>query len=109
MLSARAGLALGMVMHELATNAAKLMAPSRSRAAMVDVSWSLDGDGDDTRLSLLWRESGGPPVTKPSRRGFGSRLIEHSIGNDLGGEIELGYLPSGLHCRLAFPLRAELA
>jgi two-component sensor histidine kinase len=108
MLSARAGLALGMVMHELATNAAKYGALSIP-GGHVDVSWSLDGDGDNTRLSLLWRESGGPPVTKPSRRGFGSRLIEHSIGNDLGGEIELGYLPSGLHCRLAFPLRAELA
>jgi two-component sensor histidine kinase len=106
MLSARTGLAMGMVMHELATNAAKYGGLS-TPGGHVDVTWSLDGEGDGARLSLQWRESGGPPITKPNRRGFGSRLIEHSIGNDLSGEIELSYLPSGFQCRLAFPLITE--
>jgi two-component sensor histidine kinase len=106
MLSARTGLAMGMVMHELATNAAKYGGLS-TPGGHVDVTWSLDGEGDGARLSLQWRESGGPPVTKPNRRGFGSRLIEHSIGNDLSGEIELSHLPSGFQCRLAFPLITE--
>jgi two-component sensor histidine kinase len=103
MLSARAGLALGMVMHELATNAAKYGALS-SPAGHVNLSWSLENKQEADWLVLNWVESGGPTVSEPGRRGLGSRLIERSIGKELGGESALRFLPAGLNCRLAFPL-----
>ncbi len=106
MLSARAGLIIGMVAHELATNAAKYGALS-SPSGRVQMRWSVDRKDDAEWLSLDWAETGGPTVAEPSRRGFGSRLIERSIGKDLAGETELKYLPGGFTCRLAFPLRAE--
>jgi two-component sensor histidine kinase len=103
MLSARAALALGMVVHELATNAAKYGALS-TPTGHVDLRWTSEEKNNTDWLSLLWVERGGPVVEEPSRRGFGSRLIERSIGKDLGGEAELRFLPSGLQCRMSFPL-----
>jgi two-component sensor histidine kinase len=97
------GLALAMVMHELATNAAKYGALSNPQGR-INIAWSADVRDKKTWLSLAWKESDGPPVAKPSRSGFGSRLIEYSIGKELGGEAGLQFLPDGLHCTLAFPL-----
>ena len=97
-LPARAALALGMVFHELATNAAKYGALSRD--GRLRLSWRTEPGA----LHLEWREEGGPPTQPPSRRGFGSRLIERTITGELGGRIALDYRPDGLLCAFTVPL-----
>lgn len=95
-------LSLGMIVHELATNAAKYGALS-APAGRVLVDWTV-ADQRRRRLSLSWRETGGPPVVQPSRRGFGSRLIERSVRHDLAGEVELRYERQGLIAEFSIPL-----
>ena len=90
---------VALVIHELTTNAAKYGALADSRGR-VTVSWSLDQMG---RLVLRWRESGGPPVQAPERRGFGSTVIERSIPFDLKGEAELRYELTGVEARFVVP------
>jgi len=92
-------LALGLLFHELATNAAKYGALSCA-AGRVDISWQAEGGV----LDLVWRESGGPVVTPPTRRGFGSRLIERSLQGALRGKASLEFAPEGLVCRILLPL-----
>jgi two-component sensor histidine kinase len=70
----------------------------------VTLSWTLEDDG--RRLGLTWRESGGPPVTAPARTGFGTRLIEHGLRNELKGEVAMDYAPEGLLFTLSAPLAA---
>jgi two-component sensor histidine kinase len=101
-------LALGLLFHELATNAAKYGALSDA-AGCVSVSWSLAESDAGPCLALEWVEQGGPPVTPPSRRGFGSRLIERSLKGELKGEAHLDFAPDGLRCRVELPLRGEEA
>ncbi len=91
---------LAMILHELATNAAKYGAWSRE-GGCVEASWSLAGRD----LSFTWREIGGPPVAAPRRRGFGARMIEHNAGYELGGSATLDFRPDGLVCAISFPLR----
>ena len=93
---------LALVFHELVTNSAKYGALSDS-AGSVDVAWSVD---DSERCIIHWAESGGPPVSPPTRRGFGSTIIERSIPHDLGGEVHLDYQLSGLRARLSLPAAA---
>lgn len=92
-------LALGLVLHELATNAAKYGALSADRGC-VRVSWS----AADGVLRMVWREEDGPEVVAPERRGFGSQLIERSLRGSVGGEAHLDFHPGGLVCRLTMPL-----
>ena len=87
-----AALALGMIFHELATNAAKYGALS-SPSGRVTVDWTRL---DDDALRIVWTEMGGPPTAPPERKGFGSRLIERSVRHDLGGRIEADFRPEGL-------------
>jgi PAS domain S-box-containing protein len=93
-----AALSLGMVFHELATNAAKYGALSLPEGR-VTVDWTVDADA---RMTVTWRETGGPPASPPGRRGFGSRLIERSVRHDLGGEITMEYGDRGLAVVMAF-------
>lgn len=94
-LPAEAALALAMAVHELATNAGKYGALSTEKGR-VDVRWErLEAQGR-SRLRLHWRESGGPPVTPPARKGFGSRLLESVIGDQLKGRVQIDYRPEGL-------------
>jgi len=95
-LSPGEAVALGLVFHELVTNAAKYGALSRD-GGTVSVWWTLQ----DGHLELTWVEHGGPPVALPTRRGFGSRLIERSLE---GGEASLDFAPGGLTCRIVLPL-----
>jgi two-component sensor histidine kinase len=89
-----------MAWHELATNAVKYGALSVA-GGKVDLSWSVMPDGDDRlALELVWRESGGPEVKRPSRKGFGSRLLERGLAAELNGEVVVDYPPSGLVCRM---------
>ena len=101
-LDAPAALGLALALHELCTNAAKYGALSRP-GGRVEVSWTLDEAGRS--LSFEWRESGGPLVQPPARRGFGSRLIERALADDLKGEARLHFNPAGLVCRLQAKLR----
>jgi light-regulated signal transduction histidine kinase (bacteriophytochrome) len=91
---------LALVLHELMTNAAKYGALSDS--GRVETSWKLDTDGS---LLLTWREIGGPVVVRPTRRGFGSTIIERSIPHELGGRAELHYKLTGLEAEFCVPSR----
>jgi two-component system, chemotaxis family, CheB/CheR fusion protein len=104
-LTPKAALSLGMVLHELATNAAKHGALSTERGR-VAVAWSAEGEGAAARLVLRWAESGGPPVAQdtPERRGFGSELIERQLRHDLGGAIAVEFAEAGLRATLSLPM-----
>jgi two-component sensor histidine kinase len=95
-------LSLGMIFHELATNAAKYGALAAPEGRVM-VDWTL-ADQRSPRLRLTWREIGGPAVSEPDRKGFGSRLIERNIRHDLAGEIDLVYAADGLIAELNVPL-----
>lgn len=95
-------LSLGMIFHELATNAAKYGALHTPDGRIL-IDWGL-ADQRHRKLKLSWREIGGPKVAAPARKGFGSRLIERNIRHDLAGEIDLVYAPEGLIAELTVPL-----
>jgi two-component sensor histidine kinase/CHASE1-domain containing sensor protein len=98
-----AALALGMALHELVTNAVKYGALSGPEGR-VDIRWSVTGEAPERRLSLYWVESGGPPVAKPRRRGFGTRLIVSGLARQLDGEVSLDFAPAGVRCTIDMPL-----
>ena len=89
---------ISMLLHELATNANKYGACSRG-GGRISVSWTLD----ERRVTILWRESGGPPVVAPTREGFGSSL-KASVVRQLNGAINRRWEPAGLVVEVAFPL-----
>jgi PAS domain S-box-containing protein len=102
-LPARSCQALAMAMHEMATNAVKHGALS-SRGGTVAVAWQVEAPGGPPALALRWTESGGPAVLPPRRKGFGSRVLEATLREQLGGEIDLDWAPGGLRCTLRLPL-----
>jgi PAS domain S-box-containing protein len=91
---------LGMAFHELATNAVKYGALSVA-GGEVRVAWRMSRPG---RLHVEWRETGGPPVSPPQRRGFGSRLIEQALGSDLNADARLCFPSEGVRCSMDIPL-----
>jgi chemotaxis family two-component system sensor kinase Cph1 len=99
----KAAMALSLACHELATNAAKHGALSRPDGR-VEVRWTIEGQC----VRLTWRESGGPPVAPPTRRGFGIHAIEKILGYEVGGEAAMEFAPTGLVCRIDMPA-GELA
>lgn len=100
-LGPRATLSLSMLLHELATNALKYGALSAD-SGRVTVAWRLAGLDGSAELVLDWIESGGPPLLKPERKGFGSRLI--GMGLIGTGDSELRYLPQGFEAEFKAPL-----
>jgi two-component sensor histidine kinase len=96
-------LAFGMAVHELTTNAAKYGSLSLPTGRL-DVTWSVHGHGAERRLLLEWKETDGPPVQPPQRRGFGSMLLERVLGRQLQGDVRIEYLPQGLQVRVDAPL-----
>jgi two-component sensor histidine kinase len=88
---------LALVVHELATNAAKYGALS-VEGGCVAIGWRMGGGN----LSIDWTETGGPPVVVPERRSFGASLIERSL-DGLGGKAELAFAPTGVVCRITLP------
>jgi two-component system, chemotaxis family, CheB/CheR fusion protein len=96
------GVALVMIVHELATNAAKYGALSVP-TGRVAVAWRREGDPGGDQIHVEWTETGGPRVTPPSRQGFGTKLIERSTAHELGGEARLEYADEGFRCVLIFP------
>jgi two-component system CheB/CheR fusion protein len=97
-----AAVALGLIMHELATNATKYGALSKPEG-QVTVTWRIDGN---RRRALLldWRESGAGAIASPNRRGFGTELMEREIRGTLGGKLELEYPAAGMRASIVIPL-----
>ncbi|WP_170285141.1 PAS domain-containing sensor histidine kinase [Microvirga aerophila] len=99
----RMALALAMALQELATNAVKYGALSNATGT-VRIIWEVDGPHNPSRLRLQWEETGGPVVAAPSRRGFGTRLIERSLAQDLDGRVQIEFAPSGVVCMVDAPV-----
>ena len=97
--------ALGMAIHELALNAVAFGALT-SPEGRVAVDWRLEQPADGPMLVVTWRETGGPPVTRPERTGFGTTIIERITGQALGGEVTVTYAPSGLQWEVRAPAAA---
>jgi len=107
-LNSRAALALAMGLHELATNALKYGAFSNS-LGQIAIEWSVTAD-DASMLRLTWQERHGPMVSPPSRRGFGTLLIERILASDLGGAAHVIFDdPEGVICQIEAPLAVVLA
>ncbi len=101
-LSSAAAQAIGMALHELASNATSHGALSTPEGR-VSISWSLDEAGPEPAFRMTWTESGGPAVLEPKRKGFGSAVILSMVKVSISGEVELDYASSGLSWRLSCP------
>ena len=102
-LKARAANAIGMALHELATNAAKYGALSNT-SGTVAIGWSIGSDADEARrFRLQWRESGGPPVVEPQRRGFGRRVLVEMAAAELLAEVSLTFPTDGAVWKIDAP------
>ena len=104
-LSPRLAVALSMIIHEIATNAAKYGALSND-TGIIAIDWEVIHEFKP-KLRLIWTETGGPPVVVPVHRGFGSRLIERSARDQLGGEATVDFLPRGVVCTVTCSLDDE--
>jgi two-component sensor histidine kinase len=91
--------AMAVALHELATNAAKYGALSATKG-QVHIEWSLVEDG---QLTLRWTEVGGPPISPPTRKGFGTHVMEAMIRGHVGGDVRLDWHTEGLECKIALP------
>lgn len=94
---------MSLLVHELATNAAKYGALS-SKTGQVAISWSIS----DGRLNLEWREVGGPIVNTPAKDGFGMRLLSQALAQ-FGGTVETTFEPTGVICNLSAMLPENLS
>ena len=92
---------LALVFHELVTNSNKYGALS-AEGGQVTIGWHRKAAGD---LTVEWREAGGPPVVAPTRKGFGTTIIERSVPYDLGGAVKTDYDPKGFHAAFTIPAR----
>jgi two-component system CheB/CheR fusion protein len=101
-LAPKAGTAMVMILHELATNAAKYGALA-TPAGRLNVKWDLGAREGDREFQLSWTETGGQRVEPPTRQGFGTRLIEGSAAYELKGSAKLDFRAEGLHCGVTFP------
>jgi two-component sensor histidine kinase len=97
----RVAQALGLAIFELATNAVKFGALSVGSGS-IDVKWQVS-DGDPREFRLSWREQGGPPPARPSRKGFGSTIIESMVARSVLGAATITYAPTGLVWELTAP------
>lgn len=99
----KAALALHMVVHELCTNAAKYGALCADNGR-VRVDWTIHNRAGGEQVVIQWREEGGPPVPQPTKRGFGSKILEATIPYELDGTVKLEFRETGLFCVIQFPL-----
>ena len=105
-LDPRGALALGMAIHELATNAVKYGAFSVPEGN-VAVTWNVQQTELGEHLELEWVERNGPPVTPPTARGFGSTLIERALNHDMSAQATIEFLPEGVRARVQAPVRSR--
>jgi len=96
MLNSRAAQTFALLLHELATNATKYGALLQPDKGQVDIHWSIEGEGEEARFRFQWRERDGPPVVVPTRKGFGSILLEKLAAQDFGTQPEITFAPDGL-------------
>ena len=101
-LKAEAAQAVAMVLHELATNAAKYGAFSK-RGGQLSLRWQWLRNGSHGRLAIEWQEFGGTPVLAPSQSGYGTSIVRELIPFELGGTVDLDFASDGLRCRLEIP------
>jgi two-component sensor histidine kinase len=102
-LSTEAAQTLAMVLHELATNAAKFGAIS-VKTGQVCVRWGFKRSGHaESSLRIEWKERGGPAVTPPTRSGFGASIVREMIPYELGGTVDYVLGPDGVVCKLEIP------
>ncbi len=101
----RQAVALNMALHELLTNAVKYGSLSND-AGKVHLTWITTATAEPW-IKIFWQETEGPVILRPTRRGFGSRLLEQVLGRDLGGEIQVEFRPEGLVCSITVPLQKE--
>lgn len=101
----KTAVSLVMAFHELATNAAKYGALSTGTGT-VKVDWNVVAETTPPRLVMGWEETGGPPVTEPTRKGFGSRLIR-GLAHETSGHVQMEFARTGLVCRFDIPLFVE--
>jgi len=106
-LTRRAAQTLSMAVHELCTNAAKYGALSVAEGR-VEVRWFLTHSEDCPTLSFEWRESGGPTVSAPTRRGFGSDVIERVVEHDLHASVQRDFAAGGVRCAFHIPLTTDI-
>ena len=104
----KATLALGIAFHELATNAVKYGALSND-VGTIRIAWDTEMQPGGERLILTWREKDGPAVVPPTRKGFGSQVIERGLAHELGAKVRLDYLPEGLACTIDLPVPRKVA
>jgi two-component sensor histidine kinase len=102
-LAPKRAVTLSMAFHELATNAASYGALSNDDGR-VSIDWSVSENDVGPRLLLTWKETGGPIVKAPTRRGFGTRLVERGLAGELEGEAIITFEPEGMVCMISAPL-----
>jgi two-component sensor histidine kinase len=98
-LKPREAVHLGLVLHELGTNARKYGA-LKVPEGRLSVTWHLTGQN----LEITWAESGGPTVSPPTRQGLGTLLIERGLKDSLGGEARITFAPKGVTCDMRLPI-----
>ena len=106
-LNSNTAVTLTLAFHELATNAAKYGALSTNKGH-VKIFWAAQPAADPTEVLLQWRESGGPTVEAPSRKGFGTMLIEKVLAYEAEGEAKLEFLPEGVVFVFRLPLSSNV-
>ena len=95
---------IGLVLHELATNATKYGALSHETGS-VSIRWKINSDGGEVpRIEIIWQESGGPSVAIPDRQGFGHMVITHLVPQVLGGSVTIDYAKDGFRWKLVAPV-----
>ncbi|WP_445503209.1 sensor histidine kinase [Microvirga sp. G4-2] len=99
----RIALAIAMAFQELGTNAAKYGALS-NETGRIAIEWTIEDTEGAPHLRMVWQEMNGPSVVKPQRRGFGTRLIERSLAQELNGSVKITFAPSGVVCTIDAPL-----
>ncbi|MEI6160827.1 MAG: HWE histidine kinase domain-containing protein, partial [Roseococcus sp.] len=100
----KAALAMCLAIHELATNAGKYGSLSVP-GGLLDIHWDVTA-GPQRELKLIWQESGGPPVSKPTRKGFGFKLITTSLAYEIDGTVDMKFPTEGLTCDITIPADA---
>lgn len=99
--------AIGLALHELATNSVKYGSLS-TPGGHISLGWSVKRNGDgQSLLKLEWTETGGPEVKPPARKGFGSQVIERLAATSVGGKSRIDYSPQGVHWELEFPVTSR--
>lgn len=106
-LSSRANLSIALAIHELATNSAKYGALS-TKDGHLDVTWRVTGASGTPELEIIWLEVDGPPVAPPTRRGFGTKLIELSLVRGLKAKVNREFPESGVRCHISVPLTKDI-